>query len=275
MNPIRTSLAIAAGAAVALGALAAPAGATDDGSALEVEVALDGRSLDDGAAPFELDPAEEVLIDLTVTNTGDDDVVVHKVRLAGDTLGLTFFAFTAPLDLRVGGGDTESLAFRLDVSDLDGQANGLLDGSIQLLDDGNDVVASAPFTADALGSLTSTSALFGLAVALLTAFLLVGVVLGLRRATLPTNRFSRAIRFAEPGAGLGLAMTFTLSTLRIVLVPPSVGLALVAIGAVVGFGVGYTLARSDDAVELDLRDPVAPRRPTWPAVAVAGHEVVG
>jgi hypothetical protein len=200
-----------------------------------------------------------VEVSFVVDNGTDDDLEVHRVRVAGDALGMTFFAFTAQLDVEVEAGATEARTFTLDVADLEGQANGLLDGRVELLDDRGEVVATEAFTADARGSLTSTTSAFGAVVAALTLVLLLGVVLGLHRDTLPANRFNRAVRFAEPGAGLGLVLTATLSSLRIVLVPAPVGLAVLAVGAAVGFGVGYTLASPGEPdVASDVASPATP-----------------
>jgi hypothetical protein len=275
---------LAAGLAVAtvvLVPLAGPAtaGTDDDGDGeVTFEVTLDGNPIEDGET-VELDPARDSQLALLVENGTDDDVVIEKVRVAGDALGLTFFTFTTRIDVVVEAGESEDRAFALDLTDLDGQASGLLDGRVELINDENRVIASEGFTADAQGSLTSTFSLFGLLVALLTAVLLLGVIRSLRKETLPRNRFSRAIRFAEPGAGLGMVMTFTLSTLRIVLVPSALGILLVVIGAGIGFTVGYTLSSVDDDDEADAAEAVAAPAPAVaapiPSWTVPGPTSVG
>lgn len=237
-------------------------GGRGDGE-IGVEVTLAGTDLDSDDT-IALDPGEEAELQLAVTNGTDDEIEVRKVRIAGSVLGMTFFTFTTQIDLLVDAQETGERNFTLDLSDLDGQASGLLAGRVELLGQGNEVLATESFTADARGSLRSTYSMFGLVIAGLTAVLLLSVVQALRKSTLPTNRFNRGLRFAEPGAGLGLTMTFTLSALRIILLPTAVGVLVVVVAAGAGFAIGYTLSRVDEEDEIDVREP---QEPAWSTTA--------
>jgi hypothetical protein len=259
---------VAAAAVVLLGTPATAGAGTGSGDGeIEVEVVLAGTDLA-GDDTIELDPGQEAELQLAVTNGTGDELEVRKVRIAGSVLGMTFFTFTTQIDMLVDDDETGERSFTLDLSDLDGQASGLLAGRVELLGPGNDVLATERFTADARGSLRSTYSMFGLVVAGLTAILLLSVVQALRKSTLPTNRFNRGLRFAEPGAGLGLTMTFTLSALRIVLLPTAVGVLVIAIAAGAGFAIGYTLSRADEEEgEIDVRD----QEPRWSTTATTSE----
>lgn len=260
------------GAAVALGALLllpSPAGAS--GSDVTVVATVDGHSLKAAGAndPLPLHPNDNTVIDVSVTNNGSTPVDIRSVRLDGRVLGLAFFSYTTRVDLTVPPGATGHRTFALDLTDLKGQATGLLPSSLSLLAPDRSVVYVEHGSVDVKGSITSVYGIFGLAVAALTALLLAGLILRLVRRTLPSSRWVRAARFAVPGLGLGLVVTFTLGVLHVLVPSTGTSLALLAGGLLVGLVLGYlspTASDEADRDELDERDIITPPPPP-PAAA--------
>lgn len=262
-----------------LASLATPADAA--GPQITFTSTIDGHSLKDAGAnsPIALRPTVSTIVKVEVTNNGSAPIEVRSVRLNARVLGLAFFSYTTRVDLTVAPGASGSRTFALDLGDLDGQATGLLPAELALVAPDRSVLASEHGTVDVKGKLKSVYGIFGLAVAAITALLILSLLLRLVRRTLPDNRWVRALRFAVPGLGLGLTVTFTLGALRIVV--PSLGTSIGFLlgGLVVGFVLGYlTPAPSDEADrdELDERDVIAagplvpgfPARATEPPMAV-------
>ena len=252
---------------VALLLPAAPASAASGD--LDVQTSVGGASLRDAGAnsPIELRPTDSTVVTVRVTNKGSGPVEVRSVRLNARVLGLAFFSYTTRVDLTVAPGATGTRTFALDLGDLDGQATGLLPAELALLAPDRSVVFSEHGTVDVKGKLLSVYGVFGLAVAAITALLAIGLLLRLVRRTLPDSRWARALRFAVPGVGLGLTVTFTLGVLRVVVPSLSTSIALLVGGLIVGFVLGYlTPAPGDEADrdELDERDVIAPA-PVRPA----------
>ena len=227
-------------------AVATPSAAqTDDDVTFTMTIA--GDDVDDAGAgdPLELAP-EPVLIELDVTNNSDDDIDLRTVRIAGSVIGFTFFSFSTRIDLSVEEGESGERVFELDLFELERQATGLMQGTVELLDNDNEVVARQGFTVDARGSNTSTYSVFGLIVLFLTVVSIVVCVRGLRQGTLPSNRWSRALRFAEAGGGIALTIVFTLSALRLLILPGGIGLLLLLVGIAAGGAFGYVATSAPD-----------------------------
>jgi hypothetical protein len=258
---MRTAKALAAlsvTTALVVGGFAGPAAADEDTS---FTLTVDGTPVDEAGAsdPLRL-PAEPVLVELDVRNDGDEPVELRTVRIGGSVLGFTFFSFSTRIDLTVDPGETGERTFELDLFELERQASGFMQGSVELLDTDNDVVATQGFVVDPRGASTSTYSIFGAMVAVLTAVLIFMAVRGLRRGTLPANRWSRCLRFAEPGAGIGLTLVFTLSALRMLVLPASVGLGLTVAGLVAGGLFGYVATSAPEPIVatggfIDVRGP--------------------
>lgn len=245
--------------ALALPVLPASAASGD----LDVQTTLGGASLKAAGAnsPIALRPTDSTVVTVRVTNKGSSPVEVRSVRLNARVLGLAFFSYTTRVDLTVAPGATGTRTFALDLGDLDGQATGLLPAELALLAPDRSVLASEHGTVDVKGKLLSVYGVFGLAVAAITALLVLTLVLRLVRRTLPDNRWARALRFAVPGLGLGLTVTFTLGVLRVVVPSLGTSIAFLVGGLVVGFVLGYlTPAPGDEADrdELDERDIITP-----------------
>ena len=229
---------IAAG--VALGffvvLLGAPPASADSGS-LGVQVSIDHRPIED--ATIAIDPANQVELQVTATNSGAAPVKVRSVRLSGVALALTFFAYdtTAPFEVPARGSVTRT--FVLDLGDLSGQATGLLPSSVELLDVQRVTLGEATTVADVRGSLWSVYGVFGLAMLVLTILAWATALLALARHRLAPNRWRRGLRFLPAGFGTGLVAVISLSVLRLVPPEPAIEIPVVLGAAAIAFLLGY------------------------------------
>lgn len=186
-----------------------------------------------------IDPAHTIGLAITVGNTTNSVIHVHSVRLVGTALALTFFDYdtTVPFDVPAHGQTSRTLT--LDLSDLDGQAVGLLPASVEVLDAGKTVLARANTVTDIHGSIDSVYGIFGIAVLVLTILAWATALLALARRTLPANRWRRALRFLPAGFGTGIVAVITLSVLRLVPPAPAIELPVIAFTAAAGLLLGY------------------------------------
>lgn len=230
---------------------AAPAAADDH---LDVVVELDGTEASghDANDPLVLEPDEPVVVAITATNDGSDEVFVRSVRLRSRVIGLTFLAYETRVDLPVPAGTTSSVTFELDLLDLRSQATGLLPAEVELLDAEREAVATVPLTVDVQGSMTSVYGAFGLVIIAITVLALGLALWRLATGRLPANRWARGLQFAAPGVGLGLVVTIGLSTLRIFAPAPGLWATLLIGFGVAGFAFGYLTPQPgrDDVVDL-------------------------
>jgi hypothetical protein len=249
--------------------VASPAAVADPGGSVTFTATLDGRSLDsiDANEPLKLYPERGVLIAVTAHNGGSAPVEVRSVRLDAHVVGLAFFTYTTRVDLALPPGGSGDRHFLLDLGDLGGQATGLLPAEVSLLAPDRSAIAVQAIPVDVRGSARSVYGVFAIGVGAVTLLLLIGLLIRLAAHRLPDNRWSRAWRFAVPGAGIGLTLTFTLSALRLV-VPSARASTLLFVGAgLLGFVAGYLSPSQDDDSgrddldeddfvrdELDLRD---------------------
>jgi hypothetical protein len=214
---------------------------------VSLDVRIDGHRLADATEtrPIRLDPRTRAVITVDVQNSRTQPVDVRVIRLEGRVVGLTFFAFDTSVGMVVPAGGEASRRFALDLTGLDGQAIGLIGGSVKLLDQGRHVVASVPVVVDVSGSLLSVYGLFGLAVAFLTILSFLGALVGMARHRLPANRWRRALRFLTPGLGLGLVINFTLSATRVFVPRFGRWVSIVLLSAGVLFILGYLTPSPD------------------------------
>ncbi|MCU1590605.1 MAG: hypothetical protein JWP11_1861 [Frankiales bacterium] len=240
---------------VGLALLTGPVAVAADSGSVTFSATLDGRSLDsiDANEPLKLHPERGVLIDITAHNAGTAAVDVRSVRLDAHVVGLAFFTYTTRVDLTLPPGGDGDRHFLLDLGDLGGQATGLLPAELTLLAPDRSAIAVRRLPVDVRGNARSVYAVFAIGVGAVTLLLLIGLLLRLASHRLPDNRWSRAWRFAIPGAGIGLTLTFTLSALRLV-VPSARASTLLFLGAgLLGFVVGYlSPSQDDDAGRDDL-----------------------
>ncbi|MDQ6613866.1 MAG: hypothetical protein M3083_03740 [Actinomycetota bacterium] len=212
-----------------------------------VDASVDGQPLGTSSQnkPVKLFPRQESLLVFAVTNGGSSPVEIRKVRLEGQVIGLTFFAYDTSVSMSVAPGATETRRLVLDLSGLDGQATGLISGAVKVLDARRHLVAQQNGVVDVRGSLHSVYGLFGLGIAFLTALSFLAALIGLARHRLQTNRWRRGLRFLTPGLGLGLVVNFTLSATRVFV--PGIGrwVTITALCAVAFFALGYLTPTPD------------------------------
>ena len=178
-----------------------PAEAADD---ILVSGLLASEPIPTGAgSPSRLDTTRRTILELTVTNRGTRDVEVGTVVLRGRVLALTFFSYETSVAIPVPAASTVTRQFSLDLAGLKGQAVGLFNSDIRLLDQHRTAIAERRTAVDVRGSWRSVYGLFGLALAMATAAAFVRAVLDLARHRLSGNRSRRAIRFLVPGFALG------------------------------------------------------------------------
>jgi hypothetical protein len=224
-------------AAVAVGAPSAAGSAPSSSFSVEI----DGRPLGnvDTHNPLVLTASKEAMVRIRVENSDPRPLTVRSVVLSGKVLGLTFFTFTTRVDLDVESGGTSEVEFPLDLADLAGQAVGLIPSRLAVVDDRRQVVGSAAFPADVRAPLWSAYGAFGIATAGITGLLLIAAFARLATHSLPSSRFSRALRFGAPGLGLGLTLMFLLSILRVLPPYTALGLPVIAVSGGVGVVTGY------------------------------------
>lgn len=208
---------------------------------VDAAVTVDGRDAAgiDVDQPLELDAEQPVVVDVAVTNTGDEPLRLRSVRLRSEVFGLTFLAYETRVDMQVAPGGTAERSFQLELLGLEGQATGLLPARIELLDTERDPTTTVPLAIDVQGSLLSVYGVFGLVIAAITAVALARSLVRLARGTLPANRWTRAVQFGAPGLGVGLVATITLSALRIFSPAPGVWITLLLACGGALFALGY------------------------------------
>lgn len=227
--------------------MAAPpaAGAAD---AVTMVATIDGRPASEATErrPIRLNPKRPATIDLRVTNAGSAAVEVATVRLQGQVMALTFFAYDTSVGMTVRPGATETRTFVIDLVGLGGQATGLIQGSVALLDPERHALTSEPMVVDVRGSMRSVYGIFGLVLASLTVLGLAGALVALATHQLPDNRWRRGLRFLTPGLGFGLVVVFTLSALRVFVPRPGRWAPILLVSGAVLFALGYLTPSPDD-----------------------------
>jgi hypothetical protein len=216
---------------------ALPAAADPAGGAVTVDATLNSTPTEGHTVV--VDPAHAVELAITVENGTNSVIHVHSVRLVGTALALTFFDYDTTVLFDVPSQGRVSRTLSLDLSDLDGQAVGLLPASVEVLDPGKAVLASADTVADIGGSLTSVYGVFGIAMLILTILAWATALLAMARRTLPPNRWRRALRFFPAGFGTGVVAVITLSVFRLVAPAPAVEIPVIVCTAVIGLVLGY------------------------------------
>lgn len=239
---------------------------------LDLEASIERRDVSDSSDsnPIVLEPKDLPVMRVRVENNSNVTITVRTVRLEGNVMGLTFFAYDTSVGMRIRPGETEERRFEMDLVGLSGQAVGLIPSSVEILDPDREVLASQSLVVDVRGSLRSVYGIFGLALVALTLASAAVALVKLARHTLPANRWKRAMRFATPGLGAGLVAVFTLSALRIFAPSTDKWIPLLAGGALIGFLLGYVtpspeIEEEEEEEEEDEEEmPGAEPRPTYP-----------
>ncbi len=196
--------------------------------------------------PIRLRPARPATLTVTLTNTGSTEVVVRAVEVIGRILGMTFFAYETEVVMPVPAGQSIIRSLTLNLRRLDDQASGLLVGGVRVLDGERRELGAQRFVVDVRGSARSVYSVFGLVVALATGVSLAVALVALARRRLHPNRWRRGLRFVAPGIGVGLALGFTMSALRVFVVGPGWWVPVVLVSAVAMFALGFFSPSTDD-----------------------------
>lgn len=251
----RFALAVAA-LATATALLATPAAAAD---VVTVDGDLDGRPLSDAGPdnPVPIDPDEQSLLNLTVTNTGGESVTIGHVRLVGTMLGITFLGYDVTTNFSLDAGETRSLSVPVDLFDLDGQGHGFLRTDVRIYTPDREQLGTTGFATDIRGRPWSTMGLFAVLLLAITVGTAAVNFVALSRRRLPANAFTRGLRFAITGLGFGLLLAVAFSVLRIFPLPSTSWVPMVLIPTLVGFALGYLSPGpelDDDDTDDDLLD---------------------
>ena len=236
--------------------MAGPAGAAD---VVTIEGDLDGEPLADSGPdnPVAIDPNEQALLNLTLTNTGTEPVEIGHVRLVGTMLGITFLGYDVTTDFSLAAGETRSLSVPVDLFDLDGQGHGYLRTDVRVHTPDREQLGSTSFATDIRGRPLSTMGLFAILLLVITAVTAAANFIALSRRRLPASAFNRGLRFAVTGLGFGLLLAVAFSVLRIFPLPSAGWLPMVLIPTLIGFGLGYISPGpdlDDDESDDDLLD---------------------
>ena len=231
----------------------------------------------DDNRPLRLDPDREVDLALQIENPQGEQVVVRTVRVEGRVLGMTFFDYATRVNLPVPPEGT-STSLQLDISELGEQATGLLPARITLIGEDRQVLYEDAFPVEVEGSLWSTYGVFGLLVAAVTLVLLFAALVRLAVGALPRHRWLRASRFAVPGLGLGLTLTFTLSVLDVLVPSADSWVAILVGGGLLGLLAGFATPspdarrRRDREAELASEETTPDELTTYPDDTAAPQE---
>lgn len=249
----RAELLVAIVLALTFGA-SAPAIAAEDNE-LGWSVTINERPVEevDANEPLRLVPLDGALVEVELTNPGENAVTVRSVRLDGQVMGLTMYNYTTRVDIEMPPNSITLRRIDLDLLDLSGQAVGLIPSRVQLLDDDRNVLLEESFTADVRGSANSVYGVFALAVAGITSVLFGTLLWAILRRSLPQNRWRRAMHFVPVGIGVGFVLTFTLSATRQLSPSASSWVTVVLICGAVALAVGYFLpvGSADDDFDVD------------------------
>lgn len=235
-------------------------------SNVEIEARLAGRDVAtaDSSDPIRIEPREEVPIEITIRNTGDQAERIRYVRLEGKALGLTFLTYDLGVRTTLRPGEETTVETALDFFDLDSQATGYLGTSLRVYDGDRRLLGEQTFVVDVRGKATSTLGLFAVVVVGIAVFSVTVLVLNTLRRRLPANRFVRGMQFAIAGASVGVTLALGVSILRVAFADVEAWVPLVFLPTVVGFVLGYLapgpLSRSiRDVREQEALDAAAQR----------------
>jgi|GEM_PF-1151833 len=245
-----------AGLCIALALLATGCAQGAGGEAVEFDAFLNGSDVaaSEPGDPIALSGDEPAQLELTMRNVSDDTVEVRYVRFEGEVLDMIFLTYDTAVSIELEPGETRTLPpVLLDFYDLGGQASGYLRGHVSLYDGDRDTLGSQQAFLEANGEGFSTLSLFNV---LLLAATVVGAgwnLVRLAQRKLPSNRLIRALRFLAVGAGAGLTLAVAFSTLRIWPLDTVMWVLFAAIGAAIGYFIGFVLPGADDDI-IDILD---------------------
>ena len=201
-------------------------------------VKVDGQdvSKSSGSNPVSIDG--QVPLEVTIDNTSDKPITVSSVRLLGRSIGATVFSSEIAIGAQLDPGETQTRSIQLDLRGITDQANGLFEGSVQLLDPDRNVIASHDAVWDVKGSMTSLFGLFAIMLLVVTVILTAFSFRDLATGRLSKNRWWRGIRFAFVGLAIGATILVWLSVLRLVAPRAVIAYPLLLVLGIAGFVLG-------------------------------------
>jgi hypothetical protein len=215
--------------------LAPVASAADD---VTFVMKIDGEdvSASSGSNPVSIDG--QVPLEVTITNGGSDPVTVSAVRLVGRSIGATVFSSEIAIGAQLDPGEEQTRTIQLDLRGITDQANGLFEGSVQLLDPDRNVIASEDAVWDVKGSMTSLFGLFAIMLLVVTIILTAFSFRDLATGRLSKNRWWRGVRFAFVGLSIGATILVWMSVLRLVAPRAVIAYPLLLVLGIAGFVLG-------------------------------------
>ena len=245
-----------AGLVLTLGLLATGCAQGAGGTAVDFDAQLNGVDLADSDPrdPIVLTSADTAQLELSMQNTSTEPVTVRFVRFEGEVLDMIFLTYDTAISVDLEPGESSDLPpILLDFFDLGGQANGYLRGHVQLFNGDRELLGSQQAFLDANGDGFSTLTLFNLLLLVATVAGAAWNLLRLAQRRLPANRMVRALRLLAVGAGAGFTLAVAFSTLRIWPLDTLMWVLFVAVGAIIGYVIGFILPGADDEL-IDLLD---------------------
>lgn len=176
-----------------------------------IDVAINGISTNNLDRPLEVDAAQPQRFKISVQNSTASEIHVTMVSFEGKVVGIPVFRCEGLLSLLALPGESVSQEFDMSADCLQNQATGLMTASVSVYGVDKSLLTSWPLTLSVKGSLRTIYGLFGIALAGLTILSILGGLVALARHRLSPNRWSRAMRFAFPGIGLGFTIVFALA----------------------------------------------------------------
>lgn len=221
--------------------LALPSASAQSSSIIEVKASIGGRDVvsADSTDPIRIEPKEQIPLEVTIRNLGDQTEEIRYVRLEGKALGLTFLTYDLGVRATLRPGEQTSVATELDFFDLDSQATGYLGTSLRVYDTERRLLGEQAFVIDVRGKATSTLGLFAFVVIGIAAFSIVVLVMNTLRRRLPANRFVRGLQFAIAGSAVGVTLSLGVSILRLAFAEVEAWVPLVMVPTMIAFAVGY------------------------------------
>ncbi|MGI9614244.1 MAG: hypothetical protein ACR2QO_15140 [Acidimicrobiales bacterium] len=226
---------------------------------LRFEALADGSPTVDSSPsdPIVLNPGEQLELTLLITNVTSIPIEIAAVELEGRVLGLTFLSSRTGIDETVLPGEERLLRFPVDLYGVDGQAHGLLRGTIEVSNRDGVIHASQPVILDGRGHVLAATSLLALAFFAVGGLALAVVLFWQYIGIVPDERRTRGLQLVPAGAALGLGLSAAFSVVRIWPLPVSLWIfvsAAMSLGFYVAGFLAPTFGRLQRLETVDLTD---------------------
>ncbi|MER3396525.1 MAG: hypothetical protein C4319_07065 [Acidimicrobiia bacterium] len=215
-------------------------GQTSSESALEIEAEIEGAKLAQGAeTPVKVVASEPTRIRIVATNKGSTPRELSGIRFEGKVIGIPVFRCDVIAPILVPPGQSVERSFEIEPACLRDQATGLVPAWLTVNGPQQIPLRRWALVLDIKGSLKSIYGLSGLFIVVVTLFALASLLAALVRQKLPSNRFSRAMRFMTVGLGVGFSLVFVLASAAVMVPEAENWIPIVVIPAIVSTVAGY------------------------------------